>query len=44
VFLGFVRGRAPFARLELWQTRYLTVYAAWAWIVILAFPLVFDFA
>jgi len=44
LFLGFVRGRAPFARLEIWQTRYLTVYAAWAWIVILAFPLVFDFA
>jgi hypothetical protein len=44
LFLGFVRGRMPFARLERWQTRYVIVYAAWAWTVVLAFPLVFDFA
>ncbi|MEH1124258.1 permease prefix domain 1-containing protein [Micromonospora sp. CPCC 206061] len=44
LFLGFVRGRAPFARLEHWQTRYLLVYAIWAWTVVLAFPLIFDFA
>ncbi|MQA80000.1 MAG: hypothetical protein GEV10_16205 [Streptosporangiales bacterium] len=44
LFLGFVRGRMPFARLERWQTRYLIVYAVWAWTVVLAFPLVFDFA
>jgi hypothetical protein len=44
LFLGFLRGRMPFTRLEHWQTRYLIVYAAWAWTVVLAFPLVFDFA
>ena len=44
LFLGFLRGRMPFARLEHWQTRYLIVYAAWAWTVVLVFPLVFDFA
>ena len=44
LFLGFLRGRMPFARLELWQTRYLIVYAIWAWAVVLAFPLVFNFA
>jgi hypothetical protein len=44
LFLGFVRGRMPFARLERWQTGYVIVYAAWAWTVVLAFPLVFDFA
>ncbi|MEH1015591.1 permease prefix domain 1-containing protein [Micromonospora sp. CPCC 206060] len=44
LFLGFVRGRMPFARLEHWQTRYMIVYAVWAWIVVLAFPLVFNFA
>ncbi|SCL32410.1 hypothetical protein GA0070616_4458 [Micromonospora nigra] len=44
LFLGFVRGRMPFARLERWQTRYVTVYAVWAWTVVLVFPLVFDFA
>ncbi|MGI5213788.1 permease prefix domain 1-containing protein [Plantactinospora sp. CA-290183] len=44
LFLGFVRGRTPFARLEQWQTRYVIVYAAWAWTVVLVFPFVFDFA
>ncbi|MBM0256766.1 permease prefix domain 1-containing protein [Micromonospora sp. 4G55] len=44
LFLGFIRGRMPFARLEQWQTRYVIVYAVWAWTVVLAFPLVFDFA
>jgi len=44
LFLGFLRGRMPFARLERWQTRYIVVYAVWAWTVVLAFPLVFDFA
>jgi hypothetical protein len=34
----------PFARLERWQTRYMIVYAAWAWTVVLVFPFVFDFA
>jgi hypothetical protein len=44
LFLGFLRGRLPFAHLERWQTGYLIVYAGWAWTVVLAFPLVFDFA
>jgi hypothetical protein len=44
LFLGFTRGRLPFARLEHWQTRYMVVYAVWAWTVVLAFPPVFDFA
>ncbi|MBC6458177.1 permease prefix domain 1-containing protein [Actinomadura sp. HBU206391] len=44
LFLGFVRGRMPFARLERWQTRYMIVYAVWAWTVVLAFPPLFDFA
>ena len=44
LFLGFVRNRMPFARLERWQTRYVIVYFVWAWTVVLAFPLVFNFA
>ena len=44
LFLGFLRGRMPFARLEHWQTRYMIVYALWAWTVVLAFPVVFAFA
>jgi hypothetical protein len=44
LFLGFVRGRMPFARLGLWQTRYIVVYAAWAWAVVFAIPPMFNFA
>jgi hypothetical protein len=44
LFIGFLRGRMPFARLEHWQTRYVIVYAVWAWTVVLVFPLVFNFA
>jgi hypothetical protein len=41
--LGFVRRHTPFAALERWQTGYLPVYAAWAWIVVLLFPPLFDY-
>ncbi|SCK45931.1 permease prefix domain 1-containing protein [Streptomyces sp. WMMB 322] len=41
--LGFVRRRTPFAALEGWQTGYLPVYAAWAWIVALVFPPLFGY-
>ena len=44
LLLGFVRRRTPFAALERWQTGYLPVYAAWAWIVVLVFPPLFGFA
>jgi hypothetical protein len=40
----FIRRRRPFEHLERWQSRYVAVYAAWAWIVVLVFPLVFRFA
>ncbi|WP_194814952.1 hypothetical protein [Nocardia sp. XZ_19_385] len=43
LLFGFLRGRTPFARLERWQTSYLLVYAAWAWIVVLVFPPLFGF-
>lgn len=41
--LGFVRRHTPFAALERWQTSYLAVYAAWAWIVVLVFPPLFSY-
>ncbi len=44
VYIGFLRGRGPFAALERWQTRYLPVYSVWAAIVVIVFPLVFGFA
>ena len=40
----FLRGRGTFAELERWQTRYLPVYAAWAAVVVIVFPPLFDFA
>ena len=43
LLLSFVRRRTPFAALERWQTGYLPVYAAWAWIVVLVFPVVFHY-
>ncbi|MFI5952738.1 permease prefix domain 1-containing protein [Cryptosporangium sp. NPDC051539] len=43
LFVGFVGRRAPFARLERWQTSYLAVFAVWAWIVVVAFPPIFGF-
>lgn len=44
LLLSFVRRRTPFAALERWQTGYLPVYAAWAWIVVLVFPPLFSYA
>lgn len=41
---GFLRGRGTFSELERWQTRYLPVYAAWAALVVIVFPPLFDFA
>jgi len=41
---AFVRQRRPFEHLERWQTRYVAVYAAWAWTVVLAFPPLFGFS
>src|SRR5262245_22285933 len=43
LLLGFVRRRKPFAAIERWQTDYLPVYAVWAWIVVLAFPPLFNY-
>ncbi|MDA0311855.1 MAG: permease prefix domain 1-containing protein [Gemmatimonadetes bacterium] len=39
----FVTKRAGFAPLERWQTAYLPVYAVWAGIVVVVFPIVFGF-
>ena len=43
LYARFVRSRGDFRALERWQTRYLPVYAVWAWIVVVIFPLVFGF-
>jgi hypothetical protein len=43
LYIRFLRGRGSFAALEKWQTDYLPVYAAWAAIVVIAFPPLFRF-
>lgn len=43
LLLRLVRRHTPFAALERWQTGYLPVYAAWAWIVVLVFPPLFSY-
>lgn len=43
LLMRFVRGRATCAAIEKWQTGYVPVYAAWATVVVIAFPLIFSF-
>ncbi|HET7329289.1 permease prefix domain 1-containing protein [Dyella sp.] len=42
LYIRFARGRGSFAALERWQTDYLPVYAVWAAIVVVVFPLLFG--
>jgi hypothetical protein len=45
LYVRFIRGQSStLASLERWQTSYLPVYAAWAAIVVVLFPLIFRFA
>lgn len=44
LYVGFWRGRRPFAALERWQTGYGPVYAVWAAAVVVVFPPLFGFA
>ncbi len=43
LFVGLLRGRKPLAALEEWQTSFITVYGAWAAVVVVLFPVLFDF-
>jgi len=43
LYARFLARRGTFAPLERWQTAYLPVYAVWAWVVVVVFPLVFRF-
>jgi hypothetical protein len=43
LYVQFLRKRRPFADLERWQTSYIPVYALWAALVVIAFPLLFAF-
>jgi len=39
----FLMKRSAFTPVERWQTSYIPVYAAWAWFVVLLFPIIFNF-
>lgn len=43
VYMQFLRGREPFARVESCLTNYVPVYAVWAAIVVIAFPPIFQY-
>lgn len=43
LYARFLRRKVGFAPLERWQTSYMPVYAVWAWVVVVIFPLVFGF-
>jgi hypothetical protein len=43
LYIRFLRGHGSFTILEQWQTDYLPVYALWAAIVVIVFPLVFGY-
>jgi hypothetical protein len=43
LYLRFLRGRGGFAEVERWQTNYVPVYAAWAAIVVIVFPPLFQY-
>ncbi|UCC25822.1 MAG: hypothetical protein JSU98_01750 [Gemmatimonadales bacterium] len=43
LYTRFVLKRGSFSSLERWQTAYIPVYAVWAWLVVVVFPLVFRF-
>jgi len=43
LYARFLRGCSGFAPVERWQTAYLPVYAVWAAVVVVVFPLVFGF-
>lgn len=43
LYIRFLRGRGLFTDLERWQTNYLLVYAIWAAVVVIVFPVVFGY-
>jgi hypothetical protein len=43
LYVRILRGRGSFTSLEQWQTDYLPVYGAWAAIVVIFFPPLFEY-
>ncbi len=43
LYARFLGRRAPFPRLERWQTAYMPAFAVWAWFVTALFPVIFSY-
>jgi hypothetical protein len=43
LYARFLARRGTFAPVERWQTAYLPVYAVWAWVVVVLFPMLFAY-
>lgn len=43
LYARIIARKAPFVTLERWQMSYLPAFAAWAWIVIAIFPVIFKY-
>ncbi len=43
LYARFLRRRAPFTRLERWQTATMPAFAVWAWFVAALFPVIFSY-
>ena len=43
LYARFLAKRSSFSALERWQTSYLPAFAAWAWIVVALFPVIFSY-
>jgi hypothetical protein len=42
LYARFLGRRAPFMRLERWQTAYMPSFAVWGWFVTALFPVIFN--
>lgn len=43
LYIRYFMSKIDFEKIEIWQTRYVTVYAIWMAIVVFVFPIVFRF-
>lgn len=43
LYIRYLTNRIEFNLIEIWQTKYLSIYAVWAAVVVFVFPLVFGF-
>ncbi|HKL41874.1 MAG TPA: permease prefix domain 1-containing protein [Clostridia bacterium] len=42
-YIKYFMNKIEFEQIEIWQTKYLTIYAVWVAVVVFVFPLIFGF-